>query len=162
MQSYELSCPHTHNDSTDRYNQIKYSQHRLSLHQQPFNCSPTILLRLFWTMKAHFHPAQGCVFSPLTLLAQGPPEPTGYGSDGWQRQRTTHFPFLVLPSVALAPSWDPHGVSLMQVCTVGLPDCSRAGQEQLQGWCLLPLQVFLPSSNKETEAGVGDTHTSKM
>lgn len=65
MQSYELSCPHTHNDSTDGRNRIKYSQHSLSLYQQPFNFSSTILLRLFWTMRAHFHPAQGvCVLTP--------------------------------------------------------------------------------------------------
>lgn len=101
------------------HNQIKYSQHRLSLYQQRFNFSSTILLEAPLNCESPFLPCPRRVFSLLTLLALGLPEPAGYRSDGWKRQRTTYFPFLVLPSVALAPSWDPHGVSLTQVCTGG-------------------------------------------
>lgn len=46
MQSYELPV-HTHTVIVQMdHNQIKYSQHRLSLFQQRFNFSSTILLRL--------------------------------------------------------------------------------------------------------------------
>lgn len=54
--------------------------------------------------------------------------------------------------------WDPHGVSLMQVCTEGLPDSSRARQEQLQGWCLLPLHVFLPPYQQQRKRQEWGTH----
>lgn len=139
-------------------NQTEYSQHRLSLYQQPFNSSSTVLLRLFWTMRAHFHPAQGVVFSPLTLLALGLPEPTG-----WKRQKTTHFPLLLLPPVAVAPSWDPHGASLMQVCTGGCLTAAVLGKSSCRdGASFHCKSSSLLTSIKETEPGVGDTHTSKI
>lgn len=92
MESHELSCPHTHNDSTDGHNQIKYSQHRLSLYQQPFNFSSTILLRLFWTMRAHFHPAQGVCSHPSPCWHWGSLSQLVTGQMDGREQLT--FPFL--------------------------------------------------------------------
>lgn len=145
--SHMSSPVHTHTMIVQMEgNQTEYSQHRLGLYQQPFNFSSIILLRLFWTMRAHSHPAQGvCSHSP-PCWHRGPLSQL----DGRGREQLPS-PFLCwfccCSSFLRSPWSQPSS---------GLP---WELQEQLQGQCLLPMQVFLPPNQQQRNRSRSGGHT---